>query len=99
MGKYGKSIEGVISIEEMGEHFESVLPIGTQIELTGLKDEAYNGKIGVVASALSNTGRLMIMLDSGKAINIRPINLGFGADTVELFQQSVAFEDPEGDFM
>jgi len=64
--KYGKSIEGVISIEEMVEHFESVLPIGTQIELTGLKDEAYNGKIGVVASALSNTGRLMIMLDSGK---------------------------------
>ena len=78
--KYGDAVEAVVPTEELWEQFDSILPVGTKIALTGLKDATFNGKGGVVCSRLNAKGRVGVMLDTGKILNARPVNLAFGVD-------------------
>ena len=48
--------------------------------LVGLKDERYNGVQGRVlhANQVETTGRVRVLLHTGKQLNARPINIAFG---------------------
>jgi len=64
----------------MLDHFDIVLPSGTPFTLTGLQEEKYNGSPGRIlhANHVETTGRVRVLLDSGKQLNAKPINLAFG---------------------
>jgi len=75
---HGTWMEGAVSRTEMVEQFQSILPVGTAVMLTGLKDERFNLQKGFVIGELSSTGRMCVRLMSGKTCNVKPINIAFG---------------------
>lgn len=60
----------------------STFPVGAKVILQNLSAAEFNGKIGVVKSSLENERQQVLLIQSGKRLGIKPVNLRYEPRTV-----------------
>lgn len=60
----------------------STFPVGAKVILQNLSATEFNGKIGVVKSSLENERQQVLLIQSGKRLGIKPVNLKYEPRTV-----------------